>query len=91
MTSTTRVLQVLGRSEGGIARHVAQVVGGLEGVEGLLFEVAGPTDLPVAMPKPVVPIDIPDGPLWGHRAAVRRVRALLETETYDVVHAHGLR
>jgi glycosyltransferase involved in cell wall biosynthesis len=91
VTATTRVLQVLGRSEGGIARHVAQIVGRLEGTEGLAFDIAGPTDLPVAMPKPVVPIDIPGGALWGHRPAVRRVRALLGTDNYDVVHAHGLR
>lgn len=36
-----RVLQVLGRSAGGIARHVAQVAAALDG-DGLVIDIAGP-------------------------------------------------
>lgn len=84
-----RVLQVLGRSAGGIARHVAQVVSELDGHDDLVIDIAGPLDLPISMPKPCLPLDIPDGPLRGHAGAVVRLRAL--SEPYDVVHAHGLR
>lgn len=84
-----RILQVLGRSAGGIARHVAQVVAELDGTDGLALDIAGPADLPLTMPKPLLPLDIPDGPWRGHGGAIRRLRSL--SEGYDVVHAHGLR
>ncbi len=84
-----RVLQVLGRSAGGIARHVAQVAAALDG-DGLVIDIAGPPDLPITMPKPVAPAVIPDGPT-GHRQAVARLRAILQQGHYDIVHAHGLR
>jgi glycosyltransferase involved in cell wall biosynthesis len=84
-----RVLQVLGNSAGGIARHVAQVAGDLE-ERGITIDVAGPPDLPVAMPKGVIPAAIPDGPR-GHREIVARLRAIVREGRYDVVHAHGLR
>lgn len=87
--SRLNVLQVLGRSAGGIARHVAQITDALDG-DDLAVDVAGPTDLPVAMPKPVIPLDIPDGPL-GHSRVVRILRSYLRQGGYDVVHAHGLR
>jgi len=83
------VLQVLGRSAGGIARHVAQITEALDG-EDLAVDVAGPTDLPIPMPKPVIPLDIPDGPR-GHSQVVRRLRSYVEQGGYDVLHAHGLR
>lgn len=86
-----RVLQVLGRSAGGIARHVAQVVELLDGTEGLSIDIAAPDDLPVAMPKDVHPLTIPDGAVKGHRAAIRRLREIISSGDYDVVHAHGLR
>ena len=41
MTRTTKVLQVLGRSTGGIAGHVADVTEGLSGRDGLTIEIAG--------------------------------------------------
>lgn len=85
----TRVLQVLGRSAGGIARHVAQIVGELDGAGDLAIDIAAPDDLPIAMPKPVLALDIPDGPLGGHARAIGRIRAL--AKDYDVIHAHGLR
>lgn len=85
----TRVLQVLGRSAGGIARHVAQVTGALDGVDGFHVDVAGPVGLPIPMPKPLIPIDIPDGPVRGHLEAIRSLARTMES--YDVVHAHGLR
>ena len=87
----TRVLQVLPPSAGGIARHVALVTEGLDGRDGLEVDVAGPVDLPVAMPKPVKDLHIPSGLAGGHRAARRRIRALVDEGGYDVVHAHGLR
>jgi glycosyltransferase involved in cell wall biosynthesis len=87
--SRLNVLQVLGRSAGGIARHVAQITEALDG-DDLAIDVAGPRDLPVAMPKAVIPLDIPDGPR-GHSRIVRRLRSYLRQGGYDVVHAHGLR
>ena len=87
----TRVLQVLGQSAGGIARHVAQVVDALDDKDGLSIEVAGPDDLPIPIPKRVATVDIPRGPVRGHRAAVRALRRLVRSGGYDVVHAHGLR
>lgn len=85
-----RVLQVLGRSAGGIARHVAQVTAALDGVGRFEVDIAGPQSLPVVLPKAVVPLQIPDGP-FGHRDAVRRLRGYLRQGRYEVVHAHGLR
>jgi glycosyltransferase involved in cell wall biosynthesis len=89
MTDRRRVLEVMGRSAGGIARHVAQISEALDGPD-LAVDVAAPDDLPLAMPSPVIAINIPDGPL-GHGAAIRRLRAELRRGSYDVVHAHGLR
>ncbi|MDQ3957351.1 MAG: glycosyltransferase family 4 protein [Actinomycetota bacterium] len=85
-----RVLQVLGRSAGGIARHVAQVTEQLDG-DGFAVDIAGPPDLPVQMPKPLHDVSIPNGPVAGHRRAVTRLRAIVSRGRYDVVHAHGLR
>lgn len=87
---SVRVLQVLGYSTGGIARHVAQVTRGLDG-RGFDVAIAGPPDLPLPMPKTVLPVTIPRGPLRGHRAAVARLREVVANGPYDVVHAHGLR
>jgi len=89
VSRSLNVLQVLGRSAGGIAKHVAQITKALDDGD-LSVDVAGPGDLPVAMPKPVIPVLIPDGPL-GHTRAVRRLRSYLRQGEYDVVHAHGLR
>lgn len=86
-----RVLQVLGRSAGGIARHVAQIVSALDATDGLRVDVAGPSDLPVEMPKAMHDVLVPDGPVGGHRSAVRKLRSLIRAHHYDVVHAHGLR
>ncbi len=90
MNDDRRVLQVLGRSAGGIARHVARIVAALDGRDDLVIDVAGPPDLPVAMPKPVRDVLVPDG-LGGHRRAVARLRSIIREGGYDVVHAHGLR
>lgn len=43
----------------------------------------------ISMPKEMVNIDIPDGPLRGHGAAMSALKSLIGS--YDVVHAHGLR
>jgi glycosyltransferase involved in cell wall biosynthesis len=85
----TRVLQVLGRSAGGIARHVAQVTEALDGTAGLSVDIAGPVGLPIPMPKELIPVDIPDGPVKGHPGAIGTLARLMNS--YDVVHAHGLR
>jgi glycosyltransferase involved in cell wall biosynthesis len=89
VTRRLNVLQVLGRSAGGIARHVAQITEALDG-EDLSVDVAGPADLPVVMPKAVIPLDIPDGPR-GHPQVVRRLRSYADQGGYDILHAHGLR
>ena len=86
----TRVLQVLGRSAGGIARHVAQVTEALDGADGLAVDVAAPPDLPFPMPNLRYPVTIPDGGR-GHLEPIRFLRATVREQGYDVVHAHGLR
>lgn len=85
-----RVLQVLGPSAGGIARHVSLVTTGLDGRDGLEIDIAAPEDLPVKMPKPVKPLLIPNG-TRGHRAARRRIKEISDQGDYQVLHAHGLR
>ena len=85
-----RVLQVLGPSAGGIARHVALVTKGLDGREGIAIDIAAPEELPVEMPKPVMPLLIPNG-TRGHRAARRRIREIVDQGDHHVVNAHGLR
>ena len=87
---TVRVLQVLGRSAGGIARHVAGITAALDRDSGLEIDIAGPPDLPVRMPKPVIPLEIPDG-IVGHSQPIRELRDLMKSGEYQVVHAHGLR
>lgn len=91
MSYERRVLEVLGRSAGGIARHVARVVEGLDGRDGLRIDVAGPGDLPVSMGEPVLEVVIPDGPVRGHPGAIKRLRSIIARGRYDMVHAHGLR
>ena len=86
-----RVLEVLGNSAGGIARHVARVTAALNTRPGITVEVAGPGDLPVEMPEPLHRVEIPDGPVGGHRAAIARIRDVAVTGGHDVIHAHGLR
>ena len=87
----TKVLQVLGRSAGGVARHVAQISSGLAEREGLLIEVAGPPDLPVEIKSHVHHVSIPNGPVRGHRQAIAALRTIISSYEPDVIHAHGLR
>jgi glycosyltransferase involved in cell wall biosynthesis len=91
MTETPRVLEILGRSAGGVARHVADVVGGLDGREGSTVEAAGPPGLPIAIPNLTHEVSIPDGAIGGHAGAIRRLRTITGDGRYDVLHAHGLR
>lgn len=86
-----RVLLVLGRSAGGIARHVKEIAEALDEVGGLSIEIAGPPDLPIEMPKEIHPLRIPDGAIVGHRSAVKELRTIVSSVGCDVVHAHGLR
>ncbi|MBX9245401.1 glycosyltransferase family 4 protein [Actinotalea ferrariae] len=86
-----RVLQVLGSSAGGVARHVAEVARG-GAARGARVAVAGPAELAgqIAAPGvPYLPVEISDRPGPGDVVALRRLRALVATA--DVVHAHGLR
>jgi glycosyltransferase involved in cell wall biosynthesis len=88
-----RVLQVLGSSAGGVARHVAQVAAGLAG-EGDQVVVAGPSSLgdvvaPAGSSVRFEAVEIADRPHASDARAVARVAALARDA--DAVHAHGLR
>jgi len=87
------VLQVLGSSAGGVARHVAQVAAGLAAA-GDHVVVAGPaavraTVAPAGGPVRFVPVEIADRPHASDLRAVARLAAL--SREADAVHAHGLR
>ncbi|MBF0722307.1 lipid II flippase MurJ [Sanguibacter inulinus] len=96
-TSTVRVLQVLGSSAGGVARHVGQLAGALAAPTSPFpsaVVVAGPAsvqDLAAADPQVrFVPVEITDRPRpLADLAAVRSLRGVAVHA--DVVHAHGLR
>jgi glycosyltransferase involved in cell wall biosynthesis len=90
VTEPIRVLQVLGRSAGGIARHVAQITAALDAEDLFAVDVAAPDGLPVALPKHRTVVDIPEGPR-GHRRAVQELERRIAGAGYEVVHAHGLR
>lgn len=90
MTEPVRVLEVLAQSAGGIGRHVAELVEGLDGRDGLELDIAAAPGVRVALPKQAHAVPIPTG-VSGHRAAIRRLGRLLENGAYAVVHAHGLR
>ncbi|VTR77799.1 glycosyltransferase family 4 protein [Cellulomonas hominis] len=88
-----RVLQVLGSSAGGVARHVAQVAAGLA-AQGDHVVVAGPSSL-AAVVAPggsgvrFEPVEVADRPHASDARAVARIAALARDA--DAVHAHGLR
>lgn len=90
MRPPVRVLQVLGRSAGGMARHVAHITEEIDADERFSIRVAAPSDLPVSLPNVELWLEIPDGPR-GHREIIGRLRAHVVQEGYEVVHAHGLR
>lgn len=86
-----RVLQVLGSSAGGVARHVAQIAQGLVG-RGTHVVVAGPESLLDEVTPDgsrSVAVDVTDRPSASDLGTVRQLRALAAGA--DVVHAHGLR
>lgn len=88
-----RVLQVLGSSTGGVARHVAHLVDIL-GRAGITVDLAGPAAaLAIAGPGPsqgvVHPVEITRRPRRGDVVALRSLRRLFPDR--EVVHAHGLR
>ncbi|HEY3438132.1 MAG TPA: glycosyltransferase, partial [Actinotalea sp.] len=87
-----RVLEVLGSSAGGVARHVAQIAAGAH-ARGVQVVVAGPGALGsqlVAVGGPAFrPVEISDRPGASDLRTVARLRSLASGA--DVVHAHGLR
>jgi glycosyltransferase involved in cell wall biosynthesis len=97
-SAPVRVLQVLGSSAGGVARHVAQLGEALSAPApdgpGWDVRVAGPT----AVAADVVPagshvgfaaVEIADRPRPGDVGVARRLRT--SARGADVLHAHGLR
>ena len=86
-----RVLQVLGHSGGGVGRHVAEITRALDDGARLVVDVAAPLDMRVPMPKALLGVRIPDGPVRGHFSAVRALTRIIRAGRYDLVHAHGLR
>lgn len=89
---TPRVVQVLGSSAGGVARHVAQL-SALLADDGATVRVAGPAAVrEIVRPGSTVrfvPVEIADRPRAGDVEAVRALRRLASGA--DVLHAHGLR
>lgn len=86
-----RVVQVLGSSAGGVARHVAQVVTELTAAGDRVL-VAGPEAVrATVLPDGghFAPVEITDRPQPGDVTAIRRLAAVCRGA--DVVHAHGLR
>lgn len=90
MASSHRVLEVLGMSTGGIGGHVADATEALLSEPDIEIDIAAPPDLQERMPTEVIPLVIPDGPR-GHRTAIGRLRQVISSGGYEVVHAHGLR
>jgi glycosyltransferase involved in cell wall biosynthesis len=91
VADATKVLEVLGNSAGGVAKHVGEVAAALDGTDGRVVEVAGPRGLPVRIPQLRYEVKIPDGVAIGHFRATRKLRRIIAAGNYDVVHAHGLR
>lgn len=89
--TNVKVLQVLGRSAGGVGRHVARIATALDGRSGLCVDVAAPGDLQIPIAKHIFDVDIPDDLGVGHVRAISRLRSLITMHDYDVVHSHGLR
>lgn len=89
-----RVLQVLGSSAGGVARHVAQITAAARAA-GVDARVAGPAALRTqivgdeARPGRYADLAITDRPGMADLAVAARLRQLARGA--DVVHAHGLR
>ncbi len=86
-----RIVQVLGSSAGGVARHVAQVVAELSAAGDRVL-VAGPSSVrETVLPTGggFEPVEIADRPHASDLRAIRRLAAL--GKAADVVHAHGLR
>jgi len=98
VSTSLRVLLVLGSSAGGVARHVAQIAAALgapapDGL-GAMVRVAGPAELagdlaPAGGSVAFDAVPITDRPRAGDAGVVRRLRTLAAGA--DVVHAHGLR
>ncbi len=84
-----KVLQVLGRSSGGVATHVRQIAADLP-AERFTVEIAAPAEVADRFPEPILVVEVPNG-LRGHRAATARIRTLIRERGIDVVHGHGLR
>ena len=82
---TTKVLEVLGRSTGGIRRHVAVLGAGLE-ARGWAPTFVGPAGVLDGLRDDLVPAPIALG-----ASAPKAIRTLRpQVADADVVHAHGL-
>lgn len=84
-----KVLQVLGRSSGGVATHVRQIAADLP-ADRFTVEIAAPAEVADRFPEPILVVEVPNG-LTRHRAATARIRTLIRERGIDVVHGHGLR
>ncbi|GAA2728195.1 glycosyltransferase family 4 protein [Cellulomonas aerilata] len=98
MPEPLRVLQVLGSSAGGVARHVRQVAQATSAPApqgpGWTVRVAAPAALADVLTPPGGPVgfdavEISDRPRRQDAEAARRLRSLAAGA--DVLHAHGLR
>ena len=87
------VLQVLRPMEGGMRRHVLDLISGLQ-AEGHHVTVACPQDSAIARELsswvPCIAIELTDGmnPMADFRA-VRQLQQAMRREKFDIVHLHG--
>ncbi len=81
----------MGRSAGGIGKHVALLAQALDGWHGIEIDIAAPPDIAVPLPKPVLPVAVPDDATGEHIVTIWALRRLISEGGYDLVHAHGLR
>jgi glycosyltransferase involved in cell wall biosynthesis len=85
-----RALEVMGRSTGGVGRHVAALAAGLDGDE-VAVEIAAPPATMIPMPKPVLALEIPKRPGVAALKALGDLREIIEEGGFQVLHGHGLR
>ncbi|MDG4824548.1 glycosyltransferase family 4 protein [Asanoa sp. WMMD1127] len=93
---TGAICLVLASSTGGVGQHVVSLVRGLTAA-GATVTVAGPAateaqfHFTAAGAARFVPVEIPANPTLNDRRAIGALRAALNADGVDLVHAHGLR